>query len=310
MEDKRSIVKIATKSTIKTRNVLGKSPKVTLKDAYKNNVLLSNTHAHVSLNKCGEHVLETQGGHVLERLKMYSCTYCCYQSESKIFYVKHLFQAHNSATNFRYECGISSCSRVFVAGDSFDAFRSHCTRYHHNWKEHLVIHDEEDAFSDMDTHEVNMDLTSSQTVSAATPYHTATELSLTYGERSEYCYGNEYVGEITRDAHYPRHEDIVVNAAHFILNLKEKFKLSQVSLDFVIQSVEELLRVSADNIKQSILTTLHQEGIEIAPSLSDKCVLLPNPFLYLKTEYQQAKFFKENFNLIVRFILAVYNGFM
>lgn len=92
----------------------------------------------------------------------------------------------------------------------------------------------------------------------------------------------------------------MVNAAHFILNLKEKFKLSQISLDFVIHSVEKLLRVSADNIKQSVLKILHQEGIEIAPSLSDKCFLLTNPFLYLKTEYQQAKFYKENFNLIVR----------
>lgn len=205
-----------------------------------------------------------------------------------------MFQAHNSETNFRYECGISSCSRVFVAGDSFDAFRSHCTRYHHNWKEQFAMRDEEYAFSDMDTQEVDF---TSETVSATA------ELSLTnHAERTgEDHSGDEFVGEVIMDANYQRHSDIVVNAGHFILNLKEKFKLSQVSLDFVIHSVEELLRVSTDNIKQSVLKALYQEGIRITPSLSEKCFPLLNPFLYLKTEYQQAKFYKENFNLIVRF---------
>ena len=107
---------------------------------------------------------------------MYPCTYCCYQSENKIFYVKHLFQAHNSATNFRYVCGISSCSCDFVTGDAFNAFRGLCTRCHHNWKEQIAKFNEEDAFSDMDTHEVNVDLTS-ETFSVAIP---CTESSLSH----------------------------------------------------------------------------------------------------------------------------------
>ena len=201
----------------------------------------------------------------------YLCTYCCYQSVNKIFYVKHLFQAHNTATNFRYACGIPLCSRVFVTGDSFDAFQSHCTQYHHNWKEQLVIHNEEDVISYMNTHNVE-DMTSDmtdKTVSVAIP---CSESSSSHEERAgEDGSGNEGFGDVIRGAKYPTHDDTVVNAAHFILNLKEKFKLSQVSLDFVIHLVEELLRVSTstDNIKQSILKALHQEGIEIAPSLSD-----------------------------------------
>lgn len=90
-----------------------------------------------------------------------------------------------------------------------------------------------------------MDLIS-QTVSVAIP---CSELSLTHGERTgEVHFGNECIGEIIRNGNCPN-DDVVVNAAHFILNLKEKFKLSQVSLDFVIQSVEKLLRVSTDNIE-------------------------------------------------------------
>ena len=67
-----------------------------------------------------------------------------------------LFQAHNSETDFRYLCGISSCLHVFVARDSFDAFHSHCKWYHYNWKAQFVNEDE-DTFSEMEVHVNNSD---------------------------------------------------------------------------------------------------------------------------------------------------------
>lgn len=223
--------------------------------------------------------------------KMYSCIYCCYQSTNKIYYIKHLFQAHNSETDFRYACEVSSCSRTFVSGDSFDAFRSHCTRYHHNWQEQFVVNDEaENVFSIMDTVEVNTDNTTRQAIMPVAVDHG----EITGGDHS----GNGYTIEGIKDVN--DHDDIVVNAACFILNLKEKYKLSQVTLDFVTHSVEELLRVSTDDIKQHVLKTLYQQGIEITPPLFDKCFSSVNPFLCLKTEYQQTKFYKEKFSLIVR----------
>jgi len=70
----------------------------------------------------------------------------------------------------------------------------------------------------------------------------------------------EYAGDVTGTI---RDRDIVINAAQFILNLKEKFKISQVSLDFVVHAAEELLKLSASTIKQNVLETLLHEGFTV-----------------------------------------------
>ena len=141
----------------------------------------------------------------------HSCRYCSFKSADKIIFVKHLFQSHNAEDNFRYPCRISSCSRVFGAGDSFDAFRSHCARYHPNWKERVIVHDE-DVIAYMDTHETNED----------SPMFHADD----YGESlREGCCVNELIESIESNPTNPKN-DFVMCAASFILNLKEKFKLT------------------------------------------------------------------------------------
>ena len=122
-----------------------------------------------------------------------------------------------------------------------------------------------------------------------------TDLSSCHEEATgEFNIEDKSINETTR-------HDIVVKAASFILNLKEKFKLTQVSIDFVTHSVEELLKASTENIKQGILEYLHQQGIEIALPFPDKCFPV-NLFQRFTTEYQQTKFYKEYFGLIVSFI--------
>ena len=71
-------------------------------------------------------------------------------------------------------------------------------------------------------------------------------------------------------------DDVKTAAAKFILTLKEKFKLTQVSLDYTVKAVEELLLLSNESDSGH-----------------------PSPFDELKTEHQQTKFFKENFGLVV-----------
>jgi len=119
------------------------------------------------------------------------------------------------------------------------------------------------------------------------------------GMPSENYSRTECIDSQVRDETCPKDVDIVIHAVRFILNLKEKFRLSQVSLDFVINSVDELLRMSAANFKSQILTTLHQDGVEKAASISNQIFSSLDPFLCLKTEHQQTKFYKENFNLVV-----------
>lgn len=69
---------------------------------------------------------------------LYNCTFCSFRSKNGIEFVKHNFEAHSFETTFHYKCGISSCTRVFTSGSSFDAFRSHCTQKHYNWKHDFI----------------------------------------------------------------------------------------------------------------------------------------------------------------------------
>jgi len=100
------------------------------------------------------------------------------------------------------------------------------------------------------------------------------------------CYVSELICSLEWNATNPKNDNILMLAARFFLDLKEKFKLLQVSLDFVIHSVEELLRVSVTDIKKQILETLDQEGVEVTAVSLDQVFPSLDPFSCLKTEYQ------------------------
>lgn len=96
---------------------------------------------------------------------MFICSYCSYRLKNKIFFIKHLFDTHNTEASFRYLCKISSCSHAFVSGDTFNAFRNHCMRYHHNWKERINLREEESVLCEINDDDLNVDtLTTEDTV--------------------------------------------------------------------------------------------------------------------------------------------------
>ena len=219
---------------------------------------------------------------------MEGCVYCSFQSNNKLCVVKHLFEAHNFESNFCYACEITPCQRIFVTGDSFNAFRSHCTRYHLNWKDTLNSMPNEDEY----TLDDDGDLTVNAIEMNNHVCDSVTEMDTRQSTELEEA-SSDYNNEASIDN---RHSDVETTVAHFILNLKEKFKLTQASLNFAIKSVEELVMVSANNVKQSIKNEVGDTAIINIP---DHCFVPESPFLNLKSEYQQTKFFKENFNLVV-----------
>ena len=91
-------------------------------------------------------------------------------------------------------------------------------------------------------------------------------------------------------------DNVKMAAAKFLLTLKERFKLIQASLDYTIKAVEEIMLLSANVHRQSFV-----ENRELASIPFDQHSSLANPFVGLKTEYQQTKCFKENFGLIVSY---------
>lgn len=172
-------------------------------------------------------------------IKMSTCSFCLFQSIDKIEIVKHLFQAHNSENDFNYICGISSCTRTFTKGSSFDAFRSHCARYHHNWRELLS---ELYVENDMDT--------TCTTAPTTEDHSTAAD----YGEIMEGADHNfdesRILTDFNKDPIVSGVYTVKMAAANLVLTLKEKFKLSQSSIDYTIKAVEELTMLTTSSHEQ------------------------------------------------------------
>jgi hypothetical protein len=82
-------------------------------------------------------------------------------------------------------------------------------------------------------------------------------------------------------------EDVELAAARFLLTLKEKYRLTQASLNFALQSVGDIISITCRSIEHAV----HQELSESDISPSPCCFHTPDPFSNLKTEYQQTKFY-------------------
>lgn len=151
---------------------------------------------------------------------IYQCSFCSFQLVDRVVFVKHIFQAHNTEEGFSYVCGFLNCSRIFTMGTSFDVFRSHCSRYHYGCIEHCIptiatTVDEADGEEVTAINvEENMDTNSSYSNNAEEFVRLASEIA--------------------------NGRDVELAAAHFILILKEKFKLTQMLLDYAIRGLEEI----------------------------------------------------------------------
>ncbi|XP_065893459.1 uncharacterized protein [Dysidea avara] len=218
---------------------------------------------------------------------LYNCSFCAYRSNIKLDLIKHLFEAHGLDATFRYQCGISSCTRVFASGSCFDAFRGHCIRKHLNWQQMLTISLE----PTQDNKDPPVDSTMSDGLSAIHSEGAGGSVAISSHdcEEASIRYSDVFTDDIEHGSNEQltlavQKETIKRDAAKFILNLKERYKLTQASLDYTIKAVDHLMFLSSKMAKQSLA-----EGDQGQYS---------SLFDDLQTEYLQTKYFKENFGLI------------
>lgn len=83
-------------------------------------------------------------------------------------------------------------------------------------------------------------------------------------------------------------EDVEAVVGRFLLVLKEKYRVTQASLDFAVESVSEILQYVTNNIKQAVFNKLSKDET-IHSDVLRECFAQDNPFTNLKTEYQQTK---------------------
>lgn len=147
------------------------------------------------------------------------CSYCLFRSRSKLTLIQHLFDAH-SDEEFSYTCEIVLCGHVFASGSCYSGYHTHCHRKHANWKQQI----EEIAFDNsMDVGDV--------------PLCSADCNKINNGQND-------------------KEENIELISAQFLLTLKEKYKLSQVTLDLIMDSISKLVKIISRNVKFSVLEKL------------------------------------------------------
>ena len=222
----------------------------------------------------------------------YSCTFCSFRSGNGIEVVKHLFQAHTVEDNFCYVCVISSCTHAFTTGASFDTFCGHCARKHHDWKNGFIPTVNVEAVGSTDIPYSSLGLFDSGEVEVGTvSCSTASDQDM---DEADFNLSQTVNNTNKCEPEHAGPEDVKMAAAKFLLTLKEEFKLTQTSLDYTIKAVVETMLLSANVHWQHFV-----EHRELASIPFDQHSSFANPFVGLRTEYQQKKCFNENFGLIV-----------
>ena len=99
----------------------------------------------------------------------------------------------------------------------------------------------------------------------------------------------------------PRHESAKTHAALLLLTLKEKHRLTQTSVDFAVQQIQDIVDYTINDIKLSVEKQVAEYCTVIGVNSPDLTLCFPDtsPFSGLESEYLQTKFYKENFNLVV-----------
>jgi len=212
------------------------------------------------------------------------CDYCCFCSENKIIFIKHQFQAHRYESSFSYKCEISPCDHIFATGSSYASFLTHCNRKHDKWRKALLslpINEENEPRRNDDPDSTNQ-----------------SDEAVLLNSSDSMDFNCEDLIDLE---HYSTSkEDIERAVAQFLLIFKEKYRLTQAALNFAITSLIDIVNFTSRNIEQSVRAQL--VGVDPhVDSLLSKCFTTPDPFVNLRTEYQQNKYYRDNLGLIVRY---------
>ena len=81
-------------------------------------------------------------------------------------------------------------------------------------------------------------------------------------------------------------------AAMFLLTFKEKYMMPQAAINFATGAINGII----DSVRDSLLQSIQNDSDNISLPVN---VQHEDPFSSLRTEYQQTKFYREEFGMIV-----------
>ena len=198
---------------------------------------------------------------------VYKCNLCSFdegfKTDSVTRLLNHIGRCHRADPDFHIVCGIEDCTRTFR---NYNAYRKHVR------KKHSAILEAPNRVENIENNELeNEDLSE--------PFEEP--------EIDVECQN----GQIKR------------NNALSLMKIKEVGKLTQQSLDVVVDQTTQVVRNTVDVLKRDTVACLQAIGVdsETVPGLEelfDRDVV-SDPFKDLENRTQQLQYFRENFNLVV-----------
>ena len=196
--------------------------------------------------------------------------------------VKHIFQSHSADPLFTFPCPFANCPYVFKPGSTYFSFQSHAQRKHPNWNEELS------SLPATTSQEPESAASSVQLQSTDERYQLDEHVASTQEEVSTLPQIQVSTGPST----------VSQSAAQFLLTLKEKYRLTQAAVDFAVGLINQIVSHVCDELHRSVGGIL-QESHNVIPATLDEAFTPIQPFEGLTTEYQQSKYYREHFGLVV-----------
>lgn len=189
-------------------------------------------------------------------------------------YLKHIQLFHSHQPSFSITCGLGGCLRTFR---NFQVYRNHVSTFH---KGDQSLGDDGHSSED----ELSPPTLDGDDRESAGAYEDSDRIP----ERgSDICA-----------------EELQETSALFLMGLKEKHKLTQTSLQGIIEGVTGLMQCRMSVLQSAIQQQLKSTGVQSSviatvDALFDQEGSVCRPFHGLETQHQQMNFYRTHFNLIV-----------
>ena len=212
----------------------------------------------------------------------HNCSMCSYSCTDANLLVKHTVREHKYDPNFRIHCTI--CGTSF---DKYNSFQKHVKRNHTG---DIIVDPPVDRENGEDQLQQFQDFHINPN---ADPNPLANSINL------------ESEGVIEEDTDHGNINKMQWYTARFILNLKEKCRVTQVAVNDTLDATKDLVDQVVTVIKKRLQARCLHENINFSDIANnddgEESDLFDTSFLFdhVNSQYLQNKFFKENFNLVV-----------
>lgn len=195
--------------------------------------------------------------------------------------LNHLGRCHRSDPSFHVLCGIDSCSRTYT---NCNAFRNHIKKVH-------------DDILKAEAENIEEEIETTIYPPANAGYNSDIDDDDDMGMCEDHCERPQF--DLDREKEGMKRANSLA-----LMKIREEGKLTQKSLNIVVNSSTEIVRSVVSILKAGVATSLEQAGADFRtiPGLSElfsEESVANNPFGGIATESEQCQYYREHFNLVV-----------